>query len=233
MREEGFDERTIADALGQKTDSMARHRAADLSRWTWRRANGGQKLSNLPEKCQTLNNRGTTFAACLLIKSTGQGGAQGQNRTADTRIFRRVPEVGVRRERDDPRAIISMIAASGLIVTMACGMPWGFSVQIARQGPPTITGETEMSLIEDVFKGGNIVSGLAVGIGIAIVAPVVLPVLRPLAKSVIKAGLVAYDQGRVAFAEMAERTEDILAEARAEMDEEAKESESEQAKSLT
>jgi hypothetical protein len=90
-----------------------------------------------------------------------------------------------------------------------------------------------MSLIEDVFKGGNIVTGLAVGIGIAVVAPVVLPVLRPLAKSVIKAGLVAYDQGRVAFAEMAERTEDILAEARAEMDEEAKESESEQAKSLT
>lgn len=34
MREEGFDERTIADALGQKTDSMARHysRDADLSR---------------------------------------------------------------------------------------------------------------------------------------------------------------------------------------------------------
>jgi hypothetical protein len=56
-----------------------------------------------------------------------------------------------------------------------------------------------MSLIEDVFKGGNIVSGLAVGIGIAVVAPVVLPVLRPLAKSVIKAGLVAYDQGRVAW----------------------------------
>jgi hypothetical protein len=33
-REEGFDERTIADTLGQKTDSMARHysRDADLSR---------------------------------------------------------------------------------------------------------------------------------------------------------------------------------------------------------
>jgi hypothetical protein len=89
-----------------------------------------------------------------------------------------------------------------------------------------------MSLIEDVFKGGNIVSGLAVGIGIAIVAPVVLPVLRPLAKSVIKAGLVAYDQGRVALAEMAERTEDVVAEARAEMDEEARAAEAE-AKSLT
>lgn len=33
LREEGFDDRTIADALGQKTDSMARHcsRDADLA----------------------------------------------------------------------------------------------------------------------------------------------------------------------------------------------------------
>lgn len=78
-----------------------------------------------------------------------------------------------------------------------------------------------MSLVEDMFKGGNVVTGLAVGLGMAVIAPVVLPALRPVAKTIIKAGLVAYDQGRVAFAEMAERTEDILAEARAEMDEEA------------
>jgi hypothetical protein len=92
-----------------------------------------------------------------------------------------------------------------------------------------------MSLIEDVFKGGNIVSGLAVGIGIAVIAPIVLPVLRPMAKSVVKAGLVAYDQGRVAIAEMAERTEDMMAEARAEMEEEARaeQSGSDQTKSLT
>ena len=34
LREEGFDERTIADALGQKSESMARHysRDADLTR---------------------------------------------------------------------------------------------------------------------------------------------------------------------------------------------------------
>ena len=74
-----------------------------------------------------------------------------------------------------------------------------------------------MSLVEDMFKGGGIITGLAVGVGMALVAPIVIPVLRPMAKSVIKAGLLAYDQGRVAVAEMAERTEDILAEARAEM----------------
>ncbi|QRM32544.1 DUF5132 domain-containing protein [Microvirga sp. VF16] len=74
-----------------------------------------------------------------------------------------------------------------------------------------------MALFEDMFKGGNIVTGLAVGLGAAIVAPAIVPVLRPLAKAVIKAGLVAYDQGRVALAELNERTGDIVAEARAEL----------------
>jgi hypothetical protein len=78
-----------------------------------------------------------------------------------------------------------------------------------------------MNIMEDMFKGGSIVTGLAVGIGMAVVAPVVMPALRPVAKSIIKAGLIAYDQGRVAFAELAERTEDIVAEARSEMDETA------------
>jgi hypothetical protein len=72
-------------------------------------------------------------------------------------------------------------------------------------------------MFEDLFKSGNIVAGLAVGIGIAVLVPVVLPILRPLAKSVIKAGLIAYDQGRVALSEVAEATEDIVAEARAEL----------------
>ncbi|WP_414474710.1 DUF5132 domain-containing protein [Microvirga sp. M2] len=76
-----------------------------------------------------------------------------------------------------------------------------------------------MALFEDMFKGGNIVTGLAVGIGAAVVAPAVIPVLRPLAKAVIKASLVAYDQGRVALAELNERTSDIVAEARAELSE--------------
>jgi hypothetical protein len=74
-----------------------------------------------------------------------------------------------------------------------------------------------MALFEDMFKGGNIVTGLAVGIGAAVVAPAVVPVLRPLAKAVIKAGLVAYDQSRVALAELNERTGDIVAEVRAEL----------------
>ena len=42
-----------------------------------------------------------------------------------------------------------------------------------------------MALLEDVFKGGNVVTGLAVGLGAAVIAPMVVPVLRPLAKSVL------------------------------------------------
>jgi hypothetical protein len=78
-----------------------------------------------------------------------------------------------------------------------------------------------MALLEDMFKGGNIITGLAIGVGAAVVAPAVIPVLRPLAKAVIKAGLVAYDQGRVAMAELNEKTGDIVAEARAELAESA------------
>jgi hypothetical protein len=84
-----------------------------------------------------------------------------------------------------------------------------------------------MALLEDMFKGGNIITGLAIGVGAAVVAPAVVPVLRPLAKAVIKAGLVAYDQSRVALAELNERTGDIVAEARSELAESAAAAESE------
>jgi Protein of unknown function (DUF5132) len=74
-----------------------------------------------------------------------------------------------------------------------------------------------MAFIEDMFKGGNIFVGLAVGLGAAVVAPAVIPILRPLAKSVIKAGLIAYDQGKVALAEFNEQAGDMIAEAREEI----------------
>ena len=74
-----------------------------------------------------------------------------------------------------------------------------------------------MAFLEDMFKGGNIVAGLAIEVGAVVLAPVVIPALRPMAKSVIKAGLIAYDQGRVALAELSEHTGDIMAEARAEL----------------
>jgi hypothetical protein len=70
------------------------------------------------------------------------------------------------------------------------------------------------------LKGGNVVTGLAIGVGAAIIGPVLIPMLKPLAKSAIKAGLAAYGQARVSLAELGERTGDIVAEVRAEMAEE-------------
>jgi hypothetical protein len=74
-----------------------------------------------------------------------------------------------------------------------------------------------MALFEDLFKGGNIVAGLAIGIGAAVLAPVMIPALRPIAKTIIKTGLIAYDQGRLALADLGERIGDILAEAQSEL----------------
>jgi hypothetical protein len=78
-----------------------------------------------------------------------------------------------------------------------------------------------MALFEDMFKGGSIVTGLAIGIGAAVFAPALIPTLRPIVKSIIKAGLIAYDQGRVVLAELNEQAGDVVAEARAELAETA------------
>jgi Protein of unknown function (DUF5132) len=89
-------------------------------------------------------------------------------------------------------------------------------------GGADVEGENRMALLDDAFKGGGIVMGIAAGVGAALVAPVLIPALRPIAKSILKAGLMAYDQGRVALAELNEQTGDILAEARAELEQGAK-----------
>jgi hypothetical protein len=70
----------------------------------------------------------------------------------------------------------------------------------------------------DLLKGGNIFTAAAIGIGASILGPVILPAFRPIAKSLIKGGLLAYDQGRTAWAEFNERTGDMIAEAREEME---------------
>ncbi|WEX89902.1 DUF5132 domain-containing protein [Sinorhizobium garamanticum] len=73
-----------------------------------------------------------------------------------------------------------------------------------------------MALLEDAFKG-NVLTSVAVGVGALMLAPIIVPIARPMIKAVIKAGLVAYDQGRIAAAELGEGYEDLVAEARAEM----------------
>jgi hypothetical protein len=72
----------------------------------------------------------------------------------------------------------------------------------------------------DLLKG-NLAVGLAVGVGVVLLAPVLAPVLvsvgKPLAKSAIKSGLILFEKGREAAAELAEVFEDLVAEARAEL----------------
>jgi len=49
-----------------------------------------------------------------------------------------------------------------------------------------------MALFDDIFSGGNWVTGLAIGIGAVVVLPLAAPILRPLAKTAIKGGILAY-----------------------------------------
>jgi hypothetical protein len=77
-----------------------------------------------------------------------------------------------------------------------------------------------MALIEDVFKG-NLAAGLAIGVAI-ILGPTVIQtmgsILRPAAKTLIKGGMVFY---RETLSEIGEIATDLVAEARAELDQEA------------
>lgn len=79
-----------------------------------------------------------------------------------------------------------------------------------------------MALIEDVLKG-NLVTGLAIGVGAVILGPTigqkVGSVLRPTIKSLIKGGMVFYQQ---TLAEIGEMASDIVAEAKAELDQDTR-----------
>ncbi len=76
-----------------------------------------------------------------------------------------------------------------------------------------------------IFEGwkGNILGGLAIGIGASVVGPVVIPILatvaKPLTKAAIKGGYLLYEKGRETLAEAQEVIEDLVAEAKAEMEE--------------
>jgi len=77
-----------------------------------------------------------------------------------------------------------------------------------------------MSVLGNGFKG-NLWTGLGIGLGATILAPAVVPlvgaVVRPLAKAAIKGGLIVYEMGRETVAEVREMTEDLAAEAQAEL----------------
>jgi hypothetical protein len=72
-----------------------------------------------------------------------------------------------------------------------------------------------------MFKG-NLAVGLAIGVGAIILGPTAVrtlgSILRPTAKTLIKSGLVFY---RETLSEIGEMAVDLVAEARAELDQEA------------
>jgi hypothetical protein len=78
-----------------------------------------------------------------------------------------------------------------------------------------------MAFIDDLLKGES-AKGLAIGIGAAILVPVILPAVaalaRPVARAAIKTGILVYEKTREAVAEMGEVVEDLVAEARADLE---------------
>jgi hypothetical protein len=76
-----------------------------------------------------------------------------------------------------------------------------------------------MGLFDDLTK--TPMSTVLLGLGVAMVAPTVLPSLatglRPLAKSLVKGGVALYDAAKEGIAEAGEQLNDIVAESRAEL----------------
>lgn len=77
--------------------------------------------------------------------------------------------------------------------------------------------------IEDLYKNG-VPLGIAIGVGATVVAKYVIPMLpdlvraaRPGAREALKSGILLMEQGREILAEISEEVEDILAEARSDL----------------
>jgi Protein of unknown function (DUF5132) len=78
--------------------------------------------------------------------------------------------------------------------------------------------------LEDIFKGGNILTGLAIGAGVTLatrlvpgVAGAAAVVVRPVARLAVSTGVAAYDAVRGVAAQGAETVSDLVAEARHEL----------------
>ncbi len=75
--------------------------------------------------------------------------------------------------------------------------------------------------LTDLVPRGNIWTGVAIGVGL-LIAPVVVPALagaaRPVIKAVLKGGFLLYEKGREMVAEVSEMAEDLVEEAKAEVE---------------
>jgi len=73
-----------------------------------------------------------------------------------------------------------------------------------------------LALLDDIVNGGNLATGLVVGVGALVAWPLISPA-RPAAKSLIKAGMIAYQQAEQLYAGAVEGIGDIVAEAQQEI----------------
>ena len=70
-----------------------------------------------------------------------------------------------------------------------------------------------MALFDDIFSGGNWVTGLAIGIGAVVVLPLVAPILRSVAKTSIKGGILACQGAAGLFEDISDLVAEAVAEA--------------------
>ena len=77
-----------------------------------------------------------------------------------------------------------------------------------------------MALVDRAVQRG-VLTGLAIGAVTLLVAPALLPaaarMMKPMARAAIRTGILTYERGREALAEMGELVEDAFAEAQHEL----------------
>lgn len=79
--------------------------------------------------------------------------------------------------------------------------------------------------IDEVLENLGI-PGIAAIVLLPVIVPVAGKVAKPIAKAAIKGGIVLYEQGKGVIAEVGETLEDLITEAKAELEEQAMEAHS-------
>ena len=74
-----------------------------------------------------------------------------------------------------------------------------------------------MALLDDFLNGGNLGTGVAIGAGALVAWPIIRLVARPLAKTLIKGGLIAYQQAEQIYAGAVEGVSEMAREAQQEI----------------
>lgn len=77
-----------------------------------------------------------------------------------------------------------------------------------------------MADLGDLLKS-DLAKGLALGLGVVAAGVVLAPALRPAARAAVKTGILLFEKGREWAAEAGETFEDLVAEVRAELAEQA------------